>query len=1213
VSVDFAKLQQIFHSTIEQHRPESWEAYLNEACAGDDELRNQVKLLLKAHVEAGSVPGAAANGQDQTHSYQYPAEGTGTTIGPYKLIEEIGEGGMGTVWMAQQIEPVKRLVALKVIKAGMDSRPVIARFEAERQALALMDHPNIAKVLDGGTTSTGRPYFVMDLVKGMPITKFCDSQHLTPRQRLELFIPICQAVQHAHQKGIIHRDLKPSNVLVALCEGKPVPKVIDFGVAKAAGQSLTDKTLVTGFGGIVGTLEYMSPEQADASQLDIDTRSDIYSLGVLLYELLAGSPPFSRKDLQSAGMVEMLRVIREQEPSKPSTKLSTAAGLPSLAASRGTEPEKLTKQLRGELDWIVMKSLEKDRNRRYETANGFAVDVQRYLADEPVTAGPPSAAYRFRKFARRNRVVLCAMGIVAVTLVAGTVVSVWQAVRATRAEGLADARLNAEVRARHDADSNFQTAQKAVDDYFTVVAGSSHLDAPGMEPLRKQLLETAMRYNLEFVRQRSDDPKLQADVAAAHIRVAEITYLVGGRFYQWFPHLRDGVDMITQMIADGRDTPEVRQRLARIRLFLGPALPATDQTPDNEAVFRCLRQQARNWEKLARDDPKVDEFQDGLAAVSLYLASGIFYGSEAVSRGDRAVDIFEKLSSEHPEVPSYRMNLARAYELRGNMMRQASTEKRNETYEKALLLRRNLARESPDNASHIAWLAASYRTLGEALNAQNQPQQAEKTLRQALGLQEKLVADFPAAPTHQDELTRTQITLAAVLKKLDRSPEAQAVYRQALAGLERLVVAFPRAARYQNKLLQTARDLNQLLEASGQPKKKSEVFDAVFAVYDKLTAQSANTSEDLQATAVIYQNLATLLRDSGQPLEAEKAYRKSLDLLRKRAAEFANLPGDRRDLARALGQLADQLRNSNRHQDAEPICREALALWQKLAADFPRERYGVEAGHTLWQLASILSSTGRRDETEKTLREALLVFERLVADFPLEPYYQLEAAHTCWAQLGPLLAGQSGRLKDAEQVYRRGLAAHEKLVDAFPTRDPEYRRRLASNYEALAKLLEDTARPQEAEEVYRRASNAYSTLLELVPKDPLTHNNLAWLLATCPDSKVWDPKRAVELAKKAVELAPRGGNYWNTLGVSQYRAGEWKAAITALEKSMELGKGGDSIDWIFLAMAHWQAGERDKAREWYDRAVQWMDKNQPKNEELLRFRAEAETLLGLKK
>jgi tetratricopeptide (TPR) repeat protein len=318
--------------------------------------------------------------------------------------------------MAQQHEPVKRLVAIKLVKSGMDRRSGLARFEAERQALALMDHPNIAKVFDAGATPDGRPFFVMELVKGVRITHYCDERRLTPRERLELFVPVCQAIQHAHQKGVIHRDLKPSNVLVALYDDRPVPKVIDFGVAKAAGQQLTEKTLHTGFGAVVGTVEYMSPEQAGFNQLDVDTRSDIYSLGVLLYELLTGTPPLSRKDLEKAGMLEMLRLIREQEPSKPSTKLSTAEGLPTIAANRGTEPAKLTRLVRGELDWIVMKALEKDRNRRYETANGIAMDVQRYLADEQVLACPPSVGYRLRKFVRRNKAALGMASVIGVAI-----------------------------------------------------------------------------------------------------------------------------------------------------------------------------------------------------------------------------------------------------------------------------------------------------------------------------------------------------------------------------------------------------------------------------------------------------------------------------------------------------------------------------------------------------------------------------------------------------------------------------------------------------------------------------------------------------------------------------------------------------------------------------------------------------------------------------
>jgi len=356
-----------------------------------------------------------------------------TVIARYKLLQRIGQGGMGTVWMAEQTEPVRRTVALKVIKPGMDSAQVLARFEVERQALALMDHPNIARVLDAGATPNGRPYFVMDLVKGMPLIRFCDEQQLAVRERLELFIQVCQAVQHAHQKGIIHRDLKPSNVLVALYDGKPVPKVIDFGLAKATGQRLTARTLVTRLGEVLGTLQYMSPEQAELNQLDIDTRSDIYSLGVLLYELLTGTTPLTREALLQTALDEVLKRIREEEPPRPSQRLSTSRErLPAISAQRKLESEKLTKVVRGELDWIVMKALEKDRSRRYETANGFARDLQRYLNNEPVMAGPPTVGYRARKFVRKHRMEVAVAAGFVVLLAVASVVSTGLAVWANR-------------------------------------------------------------------------------------------------------------------------------------------------------------------------------------------------------------------------------------------------------------------------------------------------------------------------------------------------------------------------------------------------------------------------------------------------------------------------------------------------------------------------------------------------------------------------------------------------------------------------------------------------------------------------------------------------------------------------------------------------------------------------------------------------------------
>src|SRR5215471_12217673 len=425
-----ARANDVFLGAAEVESPAERRLFLDQQCGDDAGLRAQVEALLTASAKVGSFlnkPAVQAPpGTRGTVDYVPIAERPGTVIGPYKLMEKIGEGGFGLVFVAEQVEPVRRKVALKVIKPGMDSRQVIARFEAERQALALMDHPNIARVFDAGATDSGRPYFVMELVRGIPITEYCDQNQLTPRERLELFVSVCQAIQHAHQKGIIHRDVKPSNVLVTSHDGKPVAKVIDFGVAKAINQQLTDRTIYTQFAQMIGTPLYMSPEQAEMSGLDIDTRSDIYSLGVLLYELLTGTTPLQRRHFAEAAYDEIRRLIREEEPPKPSQRLSTSDTLPSIAACRKMEPAHLSKLVRGDLDWITMKALEKDRTRRYETANGLAMDVQRYLADEPVEACPPSVGYRLRKLARRNRAALATMVLVAaamLTTVAGLAVS----------------------------------------------------------------------------------------------------------------------------------------------------------------------------------------------------------------------------------------------------------------------------------------------------------------------------------------------------------------------------------------------------------------------------------------------------------------------------------------------------------------------------------------------------------------------------------------------------------------------------------------------------------------------------------------------------------------------------------------------------------------------------------------------------------------------
>jgi serine/threonine protein kinase/tetratricopeptide (TPR) repeat protein len=412
----------IFHAARDIPDPDRRRQYVREACCGDDTLIAHVEALLAAADAPDSLLDRPA-GIDPLATIDQPiVESPGMGIGAYKLLAKIGEGGFGVVFLAEQTRPVRRQVALKVLKPGMDTRQVLARFDAERQALALMDHPNIARVFDGGTAATGRPYFIMELVRGVPITQFCDDARLAPRERLGLFLQVCAAVQHAHQKGIIHRDLKPSNVLVAPHDRAPVAKVIDFGVAKALGQELTDRSLHTGFFQMLGTPLYMSPEQSGQSGLDIDTRSDIYSLGVLLYELLTGTTPFDKGRLQAAGYDELRQIIREEEPPKPSTRISTLGpAAATQSANRQSDPRRLSRMLRGELDWVVMKCLEKDRDRRYETVNGLALDVQRYLADEPVAANPPSAGYKLRKFVRRHWGPVLAASVILLSLVGGIV------------------------------------------------------------------------------------------------------------------------------------------------------------------------------------------------------------------------------------------------------------------------------------------------------------------------------------------------------------------------------------------------------------------------------------------------------------------------------------------------------------------------------------------------------------------------------------------------------------------------------------------------------------------------------------------------------------------------------------------------------------------------------------------------------------------------
>jgi tetratricopeptide (TPR) repeat protein/tRNA A-37 threonylcarbamoyl transferase component Bud32 len=952
-------------------------------------------------------------------------------IGSYKLLEQIGEGGFGVVYMAEQQAPVRRKVALKILKPGMDTRQVVARFEAERQALALMDHSNIAQVFDGGETAGGRPYFVMELVRGLPITDFCDDNQLPVRQRLELFVSVCQAVQHAHQKGIIHRDLKPSNIMVTLHDGTPVVKVIDFGIAKALGQQLTDKTLFTNFAQLMGTPTYMSPEQAQLSGLDMDTRTDIYSLGVLLYELLTSTTPCDKERLRTAAYDEIRRIIREEEPARPSLRVSTLgqASTP-ISAKRRSDPVRLSQLFRGELDWIVMKALEKDRNRRYETAGAFAADVQRYLADEPVQACPPSAGYRLRKFARRNRGVLAAIMLVAIALVVGTIVSAWQANRATKAETLAIEALQGEQQqhtlaqqnaadanarrleaenARQEAIANLQQARAAVDQMLTRVSEETLFNTPQTELLRKALLEDALKFYQRFLRQAGSDPAIRLGAGEAYRRTGQI-YTQLGQPDQGELAYREAIALLERLVADAPTEPTQRLALALSYHELGSALSHLGRYPESESALR------------------------------------------------RAMGMMQGLMADSPKHDSYRRLL--------------------------VLMEADLA-----------WVVERLiRVAGEP--------KTEKFYRENLQLQEKLLAAAPNDPQRRYAVANAQMECGRSLQR-GRPQEAERLFRDAIAGNQQLTTEFPHMTQYRTNL------------------------------------------------ADAYHHLFLLLRESRRFMEAEEVYRESLPHLDQVIAAAPNVPYPRRLWIEHHWDYALMQENAGRARDADKALQQAITGAEAMCVEFPTYAWALA------RLAFLYNHLGKKHQTD-------------------------------------------GRFPEAEAAYRRALDVSEKSARALP--HTELRCRLADSCFYLGLFLLTRERYEEANRVFGKLFEP-----ELIRADIC--NYVAWRLATDADPQLRPPEITKEFARKAVELAPEDGNVWKTLGVVQFRAGHWKESINALQKSNNLCKGGDSSNWFFLAMAEWHLGDKDEARKCYDQGVQWMGKNQPEDEELPRFRAEAAELM----
>jgi len=808
-------------------------AFLDRECPNDPDLRQRVEALLQAHDDSGDLPAAG----DLTGDFKSSASiGKGSLAAGqffarrYKLREKLGEGGMGEVWIADQAEPVQRRIALKVIKIGLDSGRLLARFEQERQALALMDHPNIAKVLDAGVSDDGQPYFVMELVKGLSLTKYCDDARLSPKERLELFIPICQALQHAHQKGIIHRDLKPSNILIGLYDGRPVPKVIDFGVAKATSARLSEQSIYTEVGTLVGTLEYMAPEQAELNNLDIDTRADIYSLGVLLYELLTGSPPFTRKQLQSAAFTEMLRIIREVEPPRPSTKLSSSGELPSIAANRHLEPKKLTKLVTGELDWIVMKCLEKERGRRYETANGLGMDLKRYLADEPVLAGPPSAGYRFKKLMRRHKGAVVSAALVLLALVVGLIGLGWGLVQADHGRRLAERReqeanaaalaeaqakqeaLDQQAKAEAAAAAERQAtlaAQKAeqaareseadtkayseflVNDVLSIARPAGERGGLGIHITVRQALEAAeKKISATF----QDRPR--AEAVARHDLGA--TFRLIGELQKAEPHLRRAVALRKQVLGlDHEDTLRSQNSLAVLLAALGnreEALPLFEETlklrkailgPDHINTLQSMGNLAHFYWSVGKSDLAVPLFEETLKLQkaklgphhrdTLHGMNNLASGYQAAGKPDLAVPLLEEtlklrramLHPNHPDTLTSMSNLASGYLAMGKL------DLALPLLEEALKLRKaTQGADHPDTLITINNLAFGYSSA-------RQPDLALPLFKEALKLQQAKLG-----PDHPDTLT-TMNNLASGYRDAGKPDLALPLFQQAAAGIEK--------------------------------------------------------------------------------------------------------------------------------------------------------------------------------------------------------------------------------------------------------------------------------------------------------------------------------------------------------------------------------------------------------------------------------------------
>jgi serine/threonine protein kinase len=1090
------------------------ERFLTEACRDDAALKEQIVSLLQADAAEGDSDFLKIN--QLLRPAVLPSEQPGDRIGRYKLLEQIGEGGCGVVYMAEQEEPVQRRMALKVIKLGMDTKQVIARFEAERQALAMMDHPNIARVLDGGATETGRPFFVMELVRGIKITEYCDQNNLSTAERLELFIQVCQAIQHAHQKGIIHRDIKPSNILVTQHDDVAVPKVIDFGIAKATVGQLTDKTVFTAFAQFIGTPAYMSPEQAQMSGLDIDTRADIYSLGVLLYELLTGHTPFDAKELLAAGMDEMRRKIREDEPAKPSTCLSTmqVMDLTTVAKRRQAEPPKLIHLIRGDLDWLVMKCLEKDRTRRYETANGLAMDIQRHLDNEPITARPPSRLYEFQKTVRRHKFGFAAAAALIIVLGLGVLASTWQAVRATRAE-------REQIMLREEADLEKRTAQteaaksqqvaQFMQDMLQGVGPSAALGRD-TTMLREILDKTAERIATDLKTQPEIEAELRNSIGTVYWELGD---------YDKAAAMQRQALAIQRMLF-GNEHPSVAASLLNLAL----ALRNQQKLAESEATFRESLAMSRKL--LGNEHPAVARVLNDLGS----LLTGELKDDEPETLIREALAIRRKVyGNEHGDVGISLDNLAHILNRRGQVTEATAM------HQEALAIRRKFFGESHPE------LLFSYKNIAVVLQSQGKLAEAATVLQDALALSERLVGQ------QHPSFVALRLHLADVLQSQGKLKEAELLRSETGAPSRHMAASLHEAGRYQQwqgnlagaeanyraalamkktvfgavhrEVARTLGPLGQVLHLERKLAESELIYRELLAVEKKLTGEEHPVvASSLHQLAVVLQEsgksseaealfretvamrtilfgrengevadsmvwMGLALSRQGKPTEAESVMREALQIGRK-------LPSWENWVAHALLVLGLELGEQGKPNEAEAACREAVAIRRKL---FGKEH--LELAHAMHVLSSVLYRSGQRPEAEVVAREELTMRRNLRGNEHIEVAQVL-------IHLMSVLRDQA-KLAEAEAIAREAWGLYQKLSG---NADPE----TAEALKNLAEVLGRQGNFAEAKTLFLQAAEH---------ANPYTLNEIAFTLAIAPSPQFRDGAAALTFAKKAVASTQR--------------------------------------------------------------------------------------------